>query len=167
MNILNIIDNIYENSHFTTALVVSVILLVVLFIIVLIIGIRDSRKDKQPKRLMEDDLNDISFDILPETEKVKEDVTFEMPVLTKNLENFKKNLEEEILNEEAVTVRKSNKVLEDDKKVVKVLDMDEIKDTSILDLHKKIENTPLPEKKNEEKVSSKEENSIYDLDDDF
>lgn len=166
MNLLNIIDNIYENSHFTTALIASVVILVLLFIIVLIIGMRDARKDKSPKRLLEEDIKDVSFDIPPEAEKVKEDVTFEMPVLTKNLENFKKSLEEEIQNEEVkADVRKTNKDEEvEEKKVVKVLDMDEIKDTSILDLPSKMEKKPLP---TEETNAKEDSESIYDLDDDF
>lgn len=167
MEILNIIDNIYENSHFTTALVASVILLVVLFIIVLIIGIRDAKKDRNPKRLSEEDVNDISFDIPPDVEKIKEDVTFEMPVLTKNLENFKKNLEEEIQNEEEVAnVRKTEKKEENnEKKIVKVLDMDEIKDTSILE--HTLEHKILPEIKKELSREKVDPESIYDSDDDF
>lgn len=167
MNVLNIIDNIYENSHFTTALIASVILLVILFVIVLFIGIRDARKDKIKPKMLEEDVNDISFDIIPDVDKVKEDVTFEMPVLTKNLENFKKNLEEEILNEETVMVRKSNKVEEEEKKIVKVLDMDEIKDTSILEVNDKIEKTKIEPKKEPVKKNVNVEESIYDLDDDF
>ncbi len=171
MNLLNIIDNIYENSHFTTALIASVVILVLLFIIVLIIGMRDARKDKSPKRLLEEDIKDVSFDIPPEAEKVKEDVTFEMPVLTKNLENFKKSLEEEIQSEEvkADVHKKTNKDEEvEEKKVVKVLDMDEIKDTSILDLPSKIEKKPLPtEEKNAKAETNEDPESIYDLDDDF
>lgn len=170
MNLLNIIDNIYENSHFTTALIASVVILVLLFIIVLIIGMRDARKDKSPKRLLEEDIKDVSFDIPPEAEKVKEDVTFEMPVLTKNLENFKKSLEEEIQSEEVkADVRKTNKDEEvEEKKVVKVLDMDEIKDTRILDLPSKVENKQLPvEEKNVKTENTEDPESIYDLDDDF
>lgn len=180
MNMLNIIDNIYENSHFTTALIASVVILVVLFIIVLIIGIKDSKKSKNPSILLEEDIKDISFDIPADAEKVKEDVTFEMPVLTTNLENFKKNLEEEIKTEEMAEIRKLNKDnKQKDKKMVKVLDMDELKDTAIIEIASSSDNDKesIPSEHAEKKLTndvitvsnatSSTEDSVYDLSDDF
>jgi len=133
MNILNIIDKIYENQYFTTFLLVAIIALVILFIIVLIIGIKDAKKNALPKEENVEDLKDVTLKMPEEVEKINEDVTFEMPVLTKNLENFKKNLEEEIQSENIAEVRKtSGVVLPKINKSVKILDMSAIEDTSIL-----------------------------------
>lgn len=133
MKILNLIDKIYENEYFTTFLIVAFVLLLLLFCLVFIIGMRDAKKAKMPPEEKEEDVKDITFDLPKEAESIKEDVTFEMPVLTKNLENFKKNLEEEIQTEDIAEVRKtSGIVLPKVNKAVKILDMDAIEDTSIL-----------------------------------
>ncbi len=102
MNIFNFIDRIYESKNFKLILLVSVILLIVLFLVVLLLGLRDAKRAKQPKRKIDEDIKDITFDMPPEDEKmeIKEDVTFEMTSLTENLENFKKSLEEEIEKED-------------------------------------------------------------------
>lgn len=100
MYLLNIIDDIYSNPYFTTVLVVAIVVLIILFIIVLILGIKDSKKLHEiPEETNEKDIKDITFEPIPDTEKIKEDVTFEMPSLSKNLEDFKKNLEDELLKE--------------------------------------------------------------------
>lgn len=133
MNLLNLIDKIYENEHFTTFLIIAFVILFLLFIVVLIIGMKDAKKAKMPPEEKEEDVKDITFDVPKEAESIKEDVTFEMPVLTKNLENFKKNLEEEIQTEDIAEVRKtSGIVLPKTNKAVKILDMNAIEDTSIL-----------------------------------
>ena len=91
---LNIIDQIYSNSHFTTLLIGAICFLVVLFIIVLYMGIRDAKKSKEPV-IVDKEEKDITFDDVPKDNKeLEEDVTFEMPTITKNLEDFKKGLEE-------------------------------------------------------------------------
>ena len=148
MNLLSIIDRIYENSHFGIILSVSILVLFVLFIIVLILGIKDSKKEKKVKKTeIEEEVKDITFDLPPELETIKEDVTFEMPALTQNLENFKKNLEEEIQKEEMAEVRKtSGLILPKEKKTIKILDLEKIEDTRI---------TPIKENRD-----SKEESSV-------
>ena len=95
MNLLNIIDTIYESKYFPTILIISIIVLVFLFVVVILLGLKDAKKSKEPKKEMFQDIKDITFDTPSEKEAIKEDVTFEIPVLTKNLENFKKSLEEE------------------------------------------------------------------------
>jgi len=102
MNIFNFIDKIYESKNFKLILLISIILLVVLFLAVLILGLRDAKRSKNPKRKIDEDLKDITFDMPPEDEQmeIKEDVTFEMTALTENLENFKKSLEEEMEKED-------------------------------------------------------------------
>ena len=90
MNILNIIDKIYESKYFTTCLTIAFVGLIVLFIIVLIIGRKDAKKRSMTYEEQEEDVKDITFNMPEKQDNIKEDVTFEMPVLTKNLENFKK-----------------------------------------------------------------------------
>ena len=93
MNLFNIIDTIYESKHFPTILIIAIIVLVILFTSVTILGIKDAKKSKEPKKAKKDELLDITFDKpKEEPEPIKEDVTFEIPILTQNLENFKKNL---------------------------------------------------------------------------
>lgn len=127
MNLLNIIDKIYGSSYFTTFLIGAIILLIVLFIIVLIMGIRDSKKINQVVE-EEEEPTDITLKPLDELEKdeIKEDVTFEIPSITANLENFKKNLELEL--------QKNNKVetLNNSDKQFKVTQVNELEDTVLL-----------------------------------
>lgn len=167
MLLLNIIDKIYESNNFKTILIAAIILLVLLFIIVLIIGIRDSKKSKEPKVINEEDVKDITFDMPKEMENIKEDVTFEMPVLTKNLEEFKKNLEEKIEEEEKIEVRRTNGLSETKEiKPLKILDANEIEDTAIVNLNEvKEENMKSLHKPEDNK--KKTHDTVYDLDDDF
>ncbi len=133
MDILSIIDKIFENDYFTKILVIAIIILVILFIIVLLLGMKDAKKAKEPKKVKEEDIKDITFEPKTETPPVKEDVTFEMPVLTKNLEEFKKNFEEEIQKEQEVEVRTTaQSSLSESTKPVKILDINIIEDTAVL-----------------------------------
>ena len=133
--ILNIIDKIYENSNFKKYLIIAFIILVLLLIVVYIIGKIEYKKKNAPKKDPEEDLKDITFDLPPESASIKEDVTFEMPVLTRNLEDFKKSLEEEIEKEEEIAVRKtSGAKVEKETKSIKILDKDVIDDTAIVSL---------------------------------
>lgn len=133
MNILNIIETIYESKWFPTILLISIIILVVLFIAVILLGMKDAKKDKQPVKEKIQDLKDVTFEKTNEKEIISEDVTFEIPVLTKNLENFKKILEEEIEREEKVNVIKEMSK-EESKKQTKVLDKEEIDNTDVIPL---------------------------------
>ncbi len=140
MYILNIIDEIYENSYFQTCLIGATIILILLFVVVLILGIKDSRKSKEPQNIVEEDVKDVTFEMPADSDNIKEDVTFEMPVLTKNLEDFKKNLEEEIQKEDEAVIRKTSGTTENkDSKPIKILDAHEIEDTAIVHL-KELEN---------------------------
>jgi len=157
MKVLNIIDKIYENSHFSTFLVYAIIGLVVLFILVLILGIRDSKKSKEIKVEKEEDVKDITFSLTEELDNIKEDVTFEMPSLTQNLENFKRSLEAEIQKEDIAEVRKtSGLILPKVAKQTKILDLEKIEDTSILPLQ---ENT-INQKNTKDVVSSSKADMI-------
>ena len=137
MNILNIIDTIYESRYFPTLLTVSIIVLVFLFIVVIILGIRDKKKSSESKKENVQELKDITFDTPTEKDVVKEDVTFEIPVLTKNLENFKKSLEEEIEREEKINVIKTTTDSIEKEKTTKILDQKEIDNTDVIPIIKK------------------------------
>ncbi len=163
MMILNIIDKIYESKFFPPFLAGSLILLLLLFVIVMVMGIKDSKKIKEPKKEVEEEVKDITFETPKEAEAIKEDVTFEIPVLTENLENFKKNLEEEIQREDNSEYEKTNKTQEAQTKPIKILDMGEIEDTKIIPVLK-IEEDEEPETE-EENLFSK--NEKFESDDDF
>ena len=132
MTILNIVDKIYESKNFKMILLVSIILLIVLFLVVLILGLKDAKRTKNPKRKIDEDLKDITFELPTEDDKmeINEDVTFEMTALTENLENFKKSLEEEIEKEDAA-IDVKNHSEEGKKEPKKILDKDEIENTQI------------------------------------
>lgn len=167
LSILNIINDIYEHEMFPKILTGSIIVLIILFLLILLIGMKDAKKAKTPIKVEEEDIKDITFDIVNEKDPIKEDVTFEIPVLTKNLEDFKKNLEEEIQKESEIEIIKTVETEEKDEKAVKILDINEIEDTHILPVlaRQKIEvlEEELPikteEKKNKEKDSKKSNKS--------
>ncbi len=158
MNILNIIDTIYESKYFPTILLISILVLVFLFVVVIILGIKDSKRTNEPKKERLQDLKDITFDTPNEKETIKEDVVFEIPVLTKNLENFKKSLEEEIEREEQVHVVKKEAKLKEETKPTKILDKDEIDNTAVIPVIK-IDTIaePTKEEKEEEERPPKRE----------
>ena len=133
--VLNIISQLYDSEHFTRFLIIAIIVLAAIFAIIFLLGLRDLRKSNEPEKNSDDDLKDFSFDIPEDAEQIKEDVTFEMPSLTKNLEDFKKSIEEEIQkenNQVAIKTEIKEKVKEENNKAVRILDIDEIEDTSIL-----------------------------------
>ena len=125
LSIINIINKIYDNEMFPKILGISVAVLICLFVITLIMGYHDARKEKRKNE--EDELKDITFNIEPESPKVKEDVTFEIPVLTKNLEDFKNSIEEEIKKETDIEISQ-NVVTQQTDKARKILDINEIEE---------------------------------------
>ncbi len=158
MNILNIIDTIYESKYFPTILLISILVLVFLFVVVIILGIKDSKRTNEPKKERLQDLKDITFDTPNEKETIKEDVVFEIPVLTKNLENFKKSLEEEIEREEQVHVVKKEAKLKEETKPTKILDKDEIDNTAVIPvINIETLEEPTKEEKEEEERPPKRE----------
>jgi len=132
MNILSILDKIYENKNFTTIILIALIVLVILFIVVFFLGLKDANKDKKPKKKKKnEDAKDITFEKIKieDCEKVKEDVTFEVPVLTEELDSFKKSLEEEMASSTTKDMI--------DSKPLKILDIDELEDTVSIKTTKK------------------------------
>ena len=132
--VLNIISQLYDSENFVKFLIIAIIVLATIFAIIFLFGLRDLRKSNEPDN-NNDDLKDFSFDIPADAEQIKEDVTFEMPSLTKNLEDFKKSIEEEIQKEKnqvAIKTEIKEKNKEEKNKAVRILDIDEIEDTSIL-----------------------------------
>ena len=127
-NLLNIIDKIYSSEYFTTALIIAIVILMVLFTLVFIMGMIDNKKEELKKQKeKEAEQQDITFSEIKEEDKVKEDITFEYPSITKNLEAFKISLEQE-LNQE----KDSLLPLEKSQKPYKVLDVSDIEDTTII-----------------------------------
>lgn len=127
-SVLNIIDKIYSSEYFTTALIVAIIILMVLFSLVFIMGMIDNKKEELKKQKeREAEQQDITFDEIKEEDKVKEDITFEYPSITKNLEDFKISLEQE-LNQE----KDSLLPLEKSQKPYKVINVSEIEDTTVI-----------------------------------
>ena len=172
--IMNIVDKIYSNSHFTTILIGAIAFLVVLFIVVLYLGIKDAKKAKNPKK-EEEKQKDITFEeVTPEQKEIAEDVTFEMGTITKNLEDFKKGLEEELQNEttevKVVNEKKIDEPVKEEPKEEDNISEEEVEDNflDLIDLKKeepkeeKEENTPISleevdaqkenEKKNEPEI---------------
>lgn len=154
MNLLNIIDKIYSSSYFTTVLIGAIVLLIILFVIVLIMGIRDSKKiTEEPKE--EEEVKDITLKPLDEMTpvEVNEDVTFEVPSITKNLEDFKKNLELELQKENnPIPLEKSNKPF-------KVTEVNELEDTILMNPLTDPKEEVLQITKELEKVNIEKENS--------
>ena len=71
---------------------------------------------------------------------IKEDITFEIPKLTQNLENFKKKLEEEIQKEDNAQIRKTTGLtLNKDQKSIKILDRTQIERTTLIPVIKNVE----------------------------
>ncbi len=174
MNLLGLIDKLYDNNYFATILIVAIIVLVILFIVVLLLGIKDAKESKEPKKVKEEEVKDITFE--PETKEppANEDVTFEMPVLTKNLEDFKKSFEEEIQKDQEVEVRTTtHNSLSEATKPMKILDINAIEDTAILDTvidtSEKKEDSSSPKeitKSSKEPVKETTKEPIFDKTDD-
>ena len=138
--VLDIITKLYESSHFTTGLICVISLLVIIFSIILVKGIKDLKKESGESVFTKEPEKDITFE-MPEEPIVnnefediaKEEVTFEAPNLTQNLADFKNVIEEEIKQDMETPVQPLEKIelVEEDKKPIKILDIDEIEDTSI------------------------------------
>lgn len=132
MKLLNIFEKLYNHPNFNTILLWLIIISIIIFALILFLGLRDKNKEER-EALKEEEPEDITFTEIDEKDKIKEDVTFEMPTLTKNLVDFKKNIEEEIENSDNVDiVPENNEKVEEDTKSIKVLDINEIEDTAIL-----------------------------------
>ena len=132
MKLLNIFEKLYNHPNFNTILLWLIIISIIVFALILFLGLRDKNKEER-EALKEEEPEDITFTEIDEKDKIKEDVTFEMPTLTKNLVDFKKNIEEEIENSDNVDITpENNEKVEEDTKSIKVLDINEIEDTAIL-----------------------------------
>ena len=136
MSLLNIMTTIFEYKHFNTIIISVSLSLVALFVVVLILGLRDSRKKtKKPIEIIKE-FEEITFKEDQEELIINEEITLEMPSITKNLEDFKKSIEEEIKQEQLdsnVQVEQSeDKSLMEDTQPVKILNINEIEDTVII-----------------------------------
>lgn len=132
--ILDIFNKIYSAANFSTILASSVIVLILLFLIILFLGLKDSHKILQKVTIFKN-INDFNIDLPKENEEINEDVTFEMSLLTKNLEEYKNNIEKEISNDEITCEVKpevKDESLFTNTKPFKILDINEIEDTAVL-----------------------------------
>lgn len=169
MNLLNIMTTIFEYKHFNTIIISVSLSLVALFIIVLIIGLKDSRKKvKKPIEIIKE-FEEITFKEDQEELIINEEITLEMPSITKNLEDFKKSIEEEIKQEQLdsnVQVEQSeDKSLMEDTKPVKILNINEIEDTVIINTieTKEEKEDPIETITEEEKIEILEEEKNYNI----
>lgn len=137
MNLLNIITTMFEYKYFPTIITITISFLVVTFIIVLFTGLKDAKK-KEIKKVEIFEEKDITFEEPKEELIIQEEVTLEMPSLTKNLEDFKKTIEEEIKQENIVpnieVEQNTNKSLIDSTKPFRILNVNEIEDTIITEV---------------------------------
>ena len=156
MNFIDIMTTIFEYENFATILTATTLGIFLLFILVLIAGLRDKKKkNEKPIELIKEELEEVTMEELKEELIIKEEVTLEMPSITKNLEEFKKAIEEEIKYEDEDTKMdvQLGKSLLDNSKAIKILNINEIENTVIVEPKKKEETKPVELiEKEEEKV---------------
>lgn len=169
MSLLNIMTTIFEYKHFNTIIIAVSLSLIALFIIVLILGIKDSHKKVRKPIQIKKEFEEITFKEEQEELIINEEITLEMPSITKNLEDFKKSIEEEIKQEQLdsnIQVEQSeDKSLMEDTKPVKILNINEIEDTVIINTidRKEEQEEPVEAIIEEEPVEIIEEDKNYDI----
>ena len=172
MKFIDIMTTIFEYENFATILTATTLGIFLLFILVLVAGLRDTKKkNEKPIELVKEELEEVTMEELKEELIIKEEVTLEMPSITKNLEEFKKAIEEEIKYEDEDTKMdvQINKNSLENTKSMKILNINEIENTVITEPKKKEETKPvelieteeqLEEPVIEEPISIKEESII-------
>ena len=137
MNLLNIITTMFEYKYFPAIISITIGFLVIAFLVVLFAGLKDAKK-KETKKIEIFEEKDITFEEPKEELIIQEEVTLEMPSLTKNLEDFKKAIEEEIKLENITpnieVEQNTNKSLIDSTKPFRILNVNEIEDTIITEV---------------------------------
>jgi hypothetical protein len=172
MKFIDIMTTIFEYENFATILTATTLGIFLLFILVLVAGLRDTKKkNEKPIELVKEELEEVTMEELKEELIIKEEVTLEMPSITKNLEEFKKAIEEEIKYEDEDTKMdvQINKNSLENTKSMNILNINEIENTVITEPKKKEETkqvelieTEEKEEKQviEEPISIKEESII-------
>jgi hypothetical protein len=144
MNIMSIIDNIYGSKNFGNIMGISILVLSAVFLLILFLGLHEKNKRLHPKKKKEVLESDITFDENAKVndDEVKEEITFEKPVISEKLENFKKNMEVKLENigddeslNRVIKISRKSSLMENTRKY-KILDIDEIEDTQTLNLLK-------------------------------
>ena len=138
MKFIDIVTTIFEYENFSTILIASTLGIFLLFILVLLAGLRDTKKKKEkPVEVIKEELKDVTMEKLKEELIISEEVTLEMPSITKNLEEFKKAIEEEIKHEDENTTMQvqlsPDKSLLESAKAIKILNINDIENTIILE----------------------------------
>lgn len=160
MKFIDIMTTIFEYENFATILTATTLGIFLLFIIVLVAGLRDTKKkNEKPVELVKEELEEVTMEELKEDLIIKEEVTLEMPSITKNLEEFKKAIEEEIKHEDEevkmeIQLSQDKNSLENSKSM-KILNINEIENTVITGPKKKEEEKPIELIETEEVVEEK------------
>ena len=127
----------FEYKYFPAIISITIGFLVIAFLVVLFTGLKDAKK-KETKKIEIFEEKDITFEEPKEELIIQEEVTLEMPSLTKNLEDFKKAIEEEIKLENITpnieVEQNTNKSLIDSTKPFRILNVNEIEDTIITEV---------------------------------
>ena len=155
MKFIDIMTTIFEYENFATILTATTLGIFLLFILVLVAGLRDTKKkNEKPIELVKEELEEVTMEELKEELIIKEEVTLEMPSITKNLEEFKKAIEEEIKYEDEDTKMdvQINKNSLENTKSMKILNINEIENTVITEPKKKEETKPVELIETEEKL---------------
>ena len=126
---LNIISNLFSNDNFIDILTFSFISLVILFFVILYLAYRDKNKENKTNNSIIK-INDTKK---KKNNKIKEDITFEIPVISESLQQYKASIEESLKNN--VVYHEAKPAIQNIKiktpKHTKVLDIDKIEETFI------------------------------------
>ena len=157
MNLLNIITTMFEYKYFPAIISITIGFLVITFLVVLFTGLKDAKK-KEIKKVEIFEEKDITFEDPKEELIIQEEVTLEMPSLTKNLEDFKKAIEEEIKQENIETnvEIEEGKQIQENTKPIKTINVNEVEDSIIMETISKKDSNQKEKKELIEKLETEE-----------
>ena len=142
MNTMNIISTLFNNDNFIDILTFSIISLTTLFIIILFLAYRDKHKKDKPRTNI---LKELDNKKKVNNNKIKEDITFEMPVVSENLQRYKESIEKSFQNDND---------FKEAKPIIQNIKLKTPKQTKVLDIDKIVE-TPVEPTFNLEKINEK------------
>lgn len=129
---LNIINNLYSNDNFVYILTFSFISLLILFFVILFLAYRDKNKKDKADKTNNNTLK-LANNKKKINNKIKEDITFEIPVISENLQQYKESIETSLKND--IFYREAKPLIQNIKikssKNTRVLDIDKIEQTFI------------------------------------
>lgn len=142
MNTMNIISTLFNNDNFIDILTFSIISLTTLFLIILFLAYKDKNKKNKPRTNIIKELDNKKK--ITNTNKIKEDITFEMPIISENLQRYKENIEKSLQNDH----------FQETKPLIQNIKLKTPKQTKVLDVDKIVE-TPVEPTFNLEKFNDK------------